>query len=82
MFLRQLRCSVGLGCAVMMASAAAFAAPAPQTPESEAARLAAQHGMRVEIESMTAQDPVVFTDLSPFVADDPPVRLPADQDLD
>ncbi|NJN52461.1 MAG: hypothetical protein HC809_12585 [Gammaproteobacteria bacterium] len=35
-------------------------------PVTEAARLEAQHGMRVEIETMTTQDPVVFTDLSPL----------------
>lgn len=71
-----------IGITLLGLACAGHAAPAPQTPANEAARLEAQHGMRVEIETLTAQDPVVFTDLAPFVSDDPPVRLPPDQDLE
>jgi hypothetical protein len=62
--------------------AAALGAPAVDDRASEQERLTAQHGMRIEVETTPAQDPVVFTDLAPFVTDDPPVRLPPDQDLE
>ena len=60
----------------------AAADPVIESPAAEQIRLAAQHAMRVEVEQSEALDPLVFTELTPFVADDPPLRLPSDQDLD
>ena len=65
----------------------AFAATVPllgadaETPEAEALRLAAQHAHRVDLEEPSEEDPVVFTDISPYTTDEAPVRLPDDQAL-
>jgi hypothetical protein len=65
------------------AAAPAVAEEAPIPPaEAEAERLVSQHGFRVEIAETEAQDPVVFTEIRPFVAEEVPVRLPDDQALE
>ena len=51
----------------------------PETPAAEAIRLAAEHAHRVDIDEPTDEDPVVFTDISPYTTDEAPVRLPDDQ---
>jgi len=63
-----------------LSSGADEAAPAPT--EAEAERLAAQHGFRVEVMETEPQDPVVFTEIRPFVVEETPVRLPEDQSLE
>jgi hypothetical protein len=52
-----------------------------ETPEAEAIRLAAQHAHRLEVDEPTEEDPVVFTDITPYTTDETPVRLPPDQAL-
>jgi hypothetical protein len=50
-----------------------------EPPAAEAIRLAAEHAHRVHIDEPTDEDPVVFTDISPYTTDEAPVRLPDDQ---
>jgi len=56
----------------------------PPTPEASAERttLEAQYAFKVDVVSGPELDPVVFTEIVPFTADESPVRLPPDQDLD
>jgi len=49
---------------------------------TERTELEAQYAFRVEIDSDAEIDPVVFTEIVPFTADENAVRLPPDQDLD
>jgi hypothetical protein len=48
----------------------------------ELARLRTQHAERVEISGEEAMDPAVFTELSPYAAEQTAVKLPEDQRLD
>jgi hypothetical protein len=74
--LRRLFVTLGLCAGLSVA-----AADAPSSPEaaSEATRLAAQHAHRVDVDDLPQEDPVVFTDISPYATDETPVRLPDDQ---
>jgi len=56
----------------------------PPTPEATAERttLEAQYAFKVEIVTDPELDPVVFTQIVPFTAEETAVRLPPDQDLD
>lgn len=81
MFLDR-RCRVVLFAICVGRVGAAAADPMIESPAAEQIRLEAQYGMRVEVEQNEALDPLVFTELTPFVADDPPLKLPPDQDLD
>lgn len=67
----------------VLASAPSWSAEAP-TPEAaaERTRLEAQYAFRVEVVTDPELDPVVFTEIVPFTAEESAVRLPADQDLD
>ncbi len=64
--------------------AANVSAADPPTADvtSERATLEAQYAFRVEVVSAAELDPVVFTEIVPFTAEEPAVRLPPDQDLD
>jgi len=67
----------------LLLAPSAWSQEAPLTPaEAETERLAAQHGFRVEVVETEVQDPVVFTEIRPFVAEEIPVRLPEDQTLE
>ena len=48
----------------------------------ELARLRTQHAERVEVSDEEAMDPAVFTQLSPYAAEQTAVKLPEDQRLD
>ncbi len=76
------RCRTVLFTLWLAGAGAAAADPVVESPAAEQTRLEAQHGMRVEVEQSEALDPLVFTELTPFVADEPPLALPPDQDLD
>ena len=76
------RCLTVLLAFWLAGASAAAADPVVESPAAEQIRLAAQHGMRVDVEQSEALDPLVFTELTPFVADEPPLALPPDQDLD
>jgi hypothetical protein len=67
----------------LAASTCAWSAD-PPTPEAAAERtvLEAQYAFKVEVVSDPELDPVVFTEIVPFTADESAVRLPPDQDLD
>ena len=67
----------------LAASTCAWSAD-PPTPEAAAERttLEAQYAFKVDVVSDPELDPVVFTEIVPFTADESPVRLPPDQDLD
>jgi hypothetical protein len=56
----------------------------PATPEAtaERTRLEAQYAFKVEVVSTPKLDPVIFTEIVPFTAEESAVRLPPDQDLD
>ena len=56
----------------------------PPTPEAAAERttLEAQYAFKVDVVAGPELDPVVFTEIVPFTADESAVRLPPDQDLD
>lgn len=56
----------------------------PPTPEAAAERmtLEAQYAFRVDVVAGPELDPVVFTEIVPFTAEETPVKLPPDQDLD
>lgn len=64
------------------------AAPAwsadPPTPEAaeERTRLEVQYALDTDVVSDPELDPVVFTEIVPFTAEETAVRLPSDQDLD
>ncbi len=72
--------------AVLVATAASGNAwcADPPTPEAAAERttLQAQYAFTVEVVSDPKLDPVVFTEIVPFTAEESAVRLPPDQDLD
>jgi hypothetical protein len=67
----------------LAASTGAWSAD-PPTPEAAAERttLEAQYAFTVDVVSGPELDPVVFTEIVPFTADESAVRLPPDQDLD
>jgi hypothetical protein len=67
----------------LAASTSAWSAD-PPTPQATAERttLEAQYAFKVDVVSGPELDPVVFTEIVPFTADESPVRLPPDQDLD
>ena len=69
--------------AALAASTRAWSAD-PPTPEAAAERttLEAQYAFTVDVVSDPELDPVVFTEIVPFTADESAVRLPPDQDLD
>lgn len=69
--------------AALVASTCAWSAD-PPTPEAAAERttLEAQYAFKVDVVSDPELDPVVFTEIVPFTADESAVRLPPDQDLD
>ena len=69
--------------AALVVSTSAWSAD-PPTPEAAAERttLEAQYAFDVEVVSDPELDPVVFTEIVPFTADESAVRLPPDQDLD
>ena len=56
----------------------------PPTPEAaaERTRLEVQYAFSVDVVTEPELDPVVFTEIVPFTAEESAVRLPADQDLD
>ncbi len=56
----------------------------PPTPEAaaERTRLEVQYAFKVDVVTDPELDPVVFTEIVPFTAEESAVRLPADQDLD
>jgi len=66
--------------AALVAGVPLFAADA-ETPEAEALRLAAQHAHRVDVDEPAEEDPVVFTEITPYTTDEAPVKLPDDQAL-
>ena len=56
----------------------------PATPEAadERTRLEVQYALDTEVVTDPELDPVVFTEIVPFTAEESAVRLPSDQDLD
>ena len=69
--------------ALVVATPGAWSAdPTPLDVASERVRLEAQYAFRFDVETDPELDPVVFTEIVPFTADETPVRLPPDQDLD
>ena len=56
----------------------------PTTPEAAAERatLQAQYGFEADVVADPELDPVVYTEIVPFTAEESAVRLPPDQDLD
>jgi hypothetical protein len=56
----------------------------PPTPEAvaERTRLEVQYAFKVNVVTDPELDPVVFTEIVPFTAEESAVRLPPDQDLD
>jgi hypothetical protein len=56
----------------------------PPTPEAaaERTRLEVQYALKTDVVVDPELDPVVFTEIVPFTADESAVRLPKDQDLD
>jgi len=73
--------TVGVGLA-LGASPFAFGADTVTDADTERTALEAQYGYRVEIDADPQLDPVVFTEIVPFTAEENAVRLPPDQDLD
>jgi hypothetical protein len=67
---------------VVLAASSAWSADTVTDAASERTNLEAQYAYRVEIDSDPQLDPVVFTEIVPFTADENAVRLPPDQDLD
>ncbi len=69
-----------------VASTSAAADPPGRKATADAATertiLEAQYAFRVDVVSAPDLDPVVFTKIVPFTAEEPAVRLPPDQDLD
>ena len=49
---------------------------------AERTRLEAEYGFRLDVATDPELDPVVFTEIVPFTAEESAVRLPEDQDLD
>ena len=86
---RQKRVS-GLVALVLLTSALSAKATAQEpVPDvegdprlEELDRLRTQHAERVEIGDEAAMDPAVFTELSPYAAEQTAVKLPEDQRLD
>jgi len=70
--------SLGLIAAVGVA----WGADAPADESTERVRLEAQYALRIDDVAEPELDPVVFTEIVPFTADENAVRLPPDQDLD
>lgn len=56
----------------------------PATPEAaeERTRLEVQYALDTQVVTDPELDPVVFTEIVPFTAEEAAVRLPSDQDLD
>jgi hypothetical protein len=56
----------------------------PPTPEAaeERTRLEVQYALDTDVVTDPELDPVVFTEIVPFTAEETAVRLPSDQDLD
>ena len=56
----------------------------PPTPEAaaERTRLEVQYALKTDVVTDPELDPVVFTEIVPFTAEQSAVRLPPDQDLD
>jgi hypothetical protein len=56
----------------------------PPTPQAadERTRLEVQYALQTEVVTDPELDPVVFTEIVPFTAEETAVRLPSDQDLD
>ena len=56
----------------------------PPTPEAaaERTRLEVQYALDTDVVADPELDPVVFTEIVPFTAEETAVRLPSDQDLD
>jgi hypothetical protein len=75
-----LRASI-VGVALATASPA-WSADTVTDAATERTELEAQYAFRIDIDSEPEIDPVVFTEIVPFTADENAVRLPADQDLD
>lgn len=75
---------VVIGCAslVFVATLDAAWADPPVDAGSERVRLEAQYALRVDDVEDPVLDPVVFTEIVPFTADESAVRLPPDQDLE
>lgn len=78
---RALLSAIGVGLA-FGASPLTFGADTVTDADTERTALEAQYGYRVEIDSDPQLDPVVFTEIVPFTAEENAVRLPPDQDLD
>jgi hypothetical protein len=68
--------------AAAVAATPAWSADTVTDAATERTNLEAQYAYRVEIDSDPELDPVVFTEIVPFTADENAVRLPPDQDLD
>ena len=68
--------------ALAITAPSAWSADTVTDAATERTNLEAQYGYRVEIDSDPELDPVVFTEIVPFTADENAVRLPPDQDLD
>ncbi len=66
----------------ILSGATAWCADPPADAASERVRLESQYALRYEADSDPELDPVVFTEIVPFTADENAVRLPPDQDLD
>lgn len=75
--------AVLIALSALVASANAWSAD-PPTAEATAERttLEAQYAFRIDVVSAPELDPVVFTAIVPFTADETAVKLPPDQDLD
>ena len=82
MFHRRARIRTIIAGFAFAPAAYAWSADTATDAATERTVLEAQYGFRVEIESDPEIDPVVFTEIVPFTADENAVRLPPDQDLD
>lgn len=74
---------IAAGLCLMAVAVSAQEVPGEPDPElEELVRLRSQHAERVEIGDEEAMDTAVFTELSPYAAEQTAVRLPDDQRLD
>lgn len=82
MFHKRLRRSIVLLLSVLPAATGWTADPPTPEAAAERTRLEVQYAFKVDGVTDPELDPVVFTEIVPFTAEESAVRLPADQDLD
>ncbi len=70
-----------LTCVLGSATARSADPPTPEAAE-ERTRLEVQYALDTKVVTDPELDPVVFTEIVPFTAEESAVRLPSDQDLD